>query len=740
MIREKNNVFYLETENTEYIFRITEGGYAEHLYYGAKLNDDNTVPFEDKLFFVRGSCIEVDDVSRRISMEHFKSEFSENGKGDVREISVDIVHADGTRTCDFVFMSSDITEGKYELEGLPSSYAGNDSVMSLVVKMKDNNSGSILELIYGVFEKANVITRAARIINNENGSIRLRKIMSSQLDLDEYKQYDFVGFAGAWAYEMNMVRRPIKAGITSQASFCLNSSSRFNPFCMVCESKACEDYGEVYGFNLVYSGNHYESAYMDVFGKVRFMQGINPSEFGFVLERGGVFVTPEAVMTYSGSGFRDMSRNMHRFVRENIVRGEWKYKERPVLINSWESCYFDIDEDKLFTLAKTASECGMELLVIDDGWFAGRNDDTSSLGDWSVDADKFPSGLANLSDRLKSIGMDLGIWVEPEMISENSDLYRAHPEWAVRIPGKKHALGRNQMLLDLTDNDVRQYITDAMCRVFSCADIKYVKWDMNRIVSDSYGNGSTDNQLEFAHRYVLGLYEILGTLTSEFPHILFESCSGGGNRFDLGMLCYTPQIWGSDNTDASCRVHIQTGYSYGYPMSCVGAHVSQCPNHQTRRVVPLSTRFDVAVFGALGYECNLDELSQLELGQIREQIRFYKKYRKNIQSGDFYRLMEDENEIQWMSYDDAAGTGAAMIYRKRVVPGASFSRIKLCGLKPDAVYEFTGGEHEKIMTTGDVFMKAGVKIIEGFVHGDNENDARFLVDDSTRIYILEERK
>lgn len=740
MIRANNNIFYLETDNTEYIFRITKGGYPEHIYYGTRLNDDDIAPFSDKLTFVRGSCIEVDDGERRFSMEHFKSEFSENGKGDVREISIDIVHADGTRTCDFRFESCEITDGKYELKGLPSSYAGEDNVKSLVVRFSDNNSGNMLELLYGVFEKSNVITRAVRLTNNEDNQIKLRKIMSSQLDLDEYKQYDMISFAGAWAYEMNMVRRPIKEGITSQASYCLNSSSRSNPFCMVCESEACENYGEVYGFNLVYSGDHYESAYMDVFGKLRFMHGINPSEFTFSLNSREAFVTPEAVMTYSGKGFGGISRNMHRFVRENIVRGQWKYRERPILINSWESYYFGIDQEKLFGLARTAADCGMELLVIDDGWFKGRNDDTSSLGDWIVDENKFPDGLAEFSHRLKTIGMELGIWVEPEMVSENSDLYRTHPEWAVRIPGKNHAFGRNQMLLDLTNPEVRKYITESMGKVFSSGDIRYVKWDMNRVVSDSYGSLLGENQLEFAHRYVLGLYEILDRLTAEFPQILFESCSGGGNRFDLGMLCYMPQIWASDNTDALCRVRIQNGYSYGYPLSCVSAHVSQCPNHQTRRITPLSTRFEVAAFGILGYECNFDNFSESELLLIKEQIKFYKKYRRHMQFGEFYRLMDNDGELQWMSYDEAAGIGAALIFRGEVIPGASHPRIRLNGLKAASVYRFEGGRGESIVTTGGVLMNAGVKVSEGFVHGDNMDDRRFLVDNSTRIYIVEEQQ
>ncbi len=776
MIREKNNVFYIETDNTEYIFRVTAGGLLEHVYYGSRLNSDDITPFVDKMTFAPGNTVAYEDGDRSISLEHFKSEISENGKGDVREISLDVIHADGSRTCDFVFEGYKIIEGTASLQGLPSAYDESGEAKSLIVTLKDKNTGLLLEVIYETFSKSNVITRANRIINTENSDIRIRKIMSSQLDLEEYLDYDFISFNGEWADEMNMNRRPIVMGTSGNASYCINSSSRVNPFCMICEHNAKEDYGEVYGFNLIYSGNHYESIYKDAFGKIRFMHGINPAEFEYCLAANEQFDSPMSVMTYSDSGFGQMSHNMHQFVRENIVRGPWKYKERPVLINSWESFYFDINEHKLFDLAKSASKLGMELFVIDDGWFEGRNDDTSSLGDWTVDAKKFPHGLSAFADKLKTINMSLGIWLEPEMVNENSNLYRNHPEWAVRIPGKNHATGRNQMLLNLTMDEVRDYIVESVCNVLQSADISYVKWDMNRVISDSFGtNLSAGSQLEFAHRYMLGLYDILEKITSKFPDVLFESCSAGGNRFDLGMLCYMQQTWGSDNTDARCRLSIQSGYSYGYPSSVVGAHVSQCPNHQTLRVTPLETRFDVASFGILGYECNFDDFDSFELKQIKAQVEFYKKYRKIMQFGEFYRLKTEGNDIEWMIYDNNSNTGLALLYHNEARLDSTFSRIKLKGLNPDMVYHFTNrkisfcvkefgslvnyispihirmnsmfhnilnkikhldSEVEDITSTGDVMMKAGIKLKEGFAWGGYNENIRFMPDNGTRLYVI----
>ena len=412
-------------------------------------------------------------------------------------------------------------------------------------------------------------------------------------------------FNGAWAREMGRYDTPVKSGKHINASFTGTSSSRANPFVMFSRPGCTEEYGECFGFNLIYSGNHYEAAEVNGFGKTRITIGINPENFEYMLNPNEDFESPEAVMTFSDKGFNKMSQNMHYFVREHIVRGEWKYKARPVLLNSWEANYFDINEDKLVNLGKAAKDVGIEMLVMDDGWFGERDDDTTSLGDWDVNPKKLPDGLKGICDKINDIGLDFGIWVEPEMVNVKSRLYEAHPDWAMGVPGKPHTEGRSQRILDLTNTEVQNFIIEKMTQVFTSANIAYVKWDMNRIFSDYYAPGlPADRQGEIAHRYYIGLYRVMKELTNRFPHILFEGCSSGGNRFDLGTLCYFPQIWASDNTDALSRADIQNGYSYGYPMSTVSAHVSACPNHQTHRVTPLNTRFNVAAFGVFGYECN----------------------------------------------------------------------------------------------------------------------------------------
>lgn len=728
MIRENNGIFYLETEKTEYIFRITQKGYLEHIYYGKRLNDDDITPYTDRNTFIYGNCVEYEDNDRIITAEHFKSEFSQPGRGDVREISVDIIHCDGTRTSDFLYKSYSVENNKYIIDTLPCAYAGEYGVMSLSINMEDALTKDELILNYAVYEESDVITKNVVFTNKESGAVTVRKLMSNQLDF-ENGSYKMINFNGGWADEMNMSERKILPGITSGASFCGSSSSRTNPFIMVADDKAGEDYGDVYAFNLVYSGNHYESVYCDTAGAVRFIHGINPSETEFKIWPGEKFEAPESVMCYSFSGYEGVSRNMHYFIQNNIVRGYWKNKVRPIVINSWESYYFDINEDKLLKLAKSAAKCKMEVLVIDDGWFKGRNDDCTSLGDWESDETKFPEGLESLTKKIRELGMDVGIWIEPEMISEKSTLYEKHPDWAVKIPNRNHAYGRHQLILDMTNEEVQEYVIKAVCRVIESCQASYVKWDMNRVMSDYYGVKCLKNQLEFAHRYIMGVYKVMEKVTSAFPQVLFESCAGGGNRFDLGMLCYMPQIWASDNTDAGCRLNIQEGYSYGYPSSVISAHVSQCPNHQTGRVISLYTRFCVAAFGITGFECNFDNCTPKELKAFEEMVEFYKQYRKYIQFGQFYRLKNDEKENAWQLFDERTQKGIFMLYRKDTAFKGVYSKIKLKGLKADAKYKISGDI--QCITTGNVLMNAGFAVPEnGTEHG-------FMMENETKLYTIE---
>jgi alpha-galactosidase len=601
--------------------------------------------------------------------------------------------------------------------------------------------------------------------------------MSTQLDF-ETDGYILSTFNGSWAREMERHDIPIDIGRHVNASYGGCSSNRANPFVMLSRENTSEDEGPCYGLNLIYSGNHYEAAEVNGYKKTRIVTGINPQSFCYVLAPGDVFEAPEAVMTFSGDGFNGMSQNMHDFVRECVVRGEWKNKVRPLLLNSWEAAYFDFNESKLLKLAKAGKEIGIELFVMDDGWFGARDDDKHSLGDWGiVNSKKLPNGLKGLADKVNALGLDFGLWVEPEMVNEESELYRAHPDWVLRIPQKPHSVCRTQMILDLANPEVVDYMTDLLTTVFYSANISYVKWDMNRIFSDCYSPYlPPEKQGETAHRYILGLYRMMKTLTETFPKILFEGCASGGCRFDLGILSYFPQIWASDDTDALYRVNGQTGYSYGYPMNVVGAHVSACPNHQTLRTTPLSTRFAVAAFGAFGYECNLCDMKKEDLDEIRAQIELYKEWRDTLQTGRFYRG-RNGNIHEWtcVSRDKTAAVG--MIMQELVRPNTHFEQYTAKGLDPDKMYHLYNrdlrynikafgdlvntatpvhikqdsivhnviarfvtmpGEKEDYTVSGSLLMNGGLKLKQAFAANGYNDQTRFFQDFGSRLYFMKE--
>lgn len=797
MIKRENELFILDTKDTTYCFRIMPSGHLEHLYYGSGIHVTGGYnPIIQKNKFIGGNQIAYSRQYPEIGLEDICLEMSSYGKGDIREPFVEITHEDGTVTCDFLFHSARILEKKKLLNTLPSAYYEDNALligagikqdeepngivegMSLEVELHDKNYEITLFLVYSTFDDCNVITRSARLVNQSGHTIMVDRLMSSQLDLDS-DEYIVSTFHGAWAREMKRFDKKVWQGTMISDSRTGTSSNRSNPFFMVSGINTGEDYGECFGFNLIYSGNHYAAIDTNSMGKVRIVNGINPTGFQFQLRPQEVFEAPEAVMTFSNQGYTGMSHNMHEFIRNHIVSGKWKDKVRPILINSWEANYFKFNEGKLLKQAKAAREAGIELFVLDDGWFGNRNDDTSSLGDWKENREKLHGGLADLAKKINELGMDFGIWVEPEMVNEDSNCFRLHPDWAVRIPGNEHSLGRNQMILDLTREEVRTYIIGEMSRVFSSANIAYVKWDMNRIFSDRYSVTLAPERLkEFDHRYMMGLYQVLNTLTRRFPKILFESCASGGNRFDLGMLCYMPQIWASDNTDAICRAAIQTGCSYGYPMSVIGAHVSSCPNHQTLRNTSIDTRFEVAAFGLLGYECNLGELNTEERKTVAEQITFYKKYRQIFQFGDFYRIKSGDCGIyQWLTVAKDKKQAIGLYLQKEVTPNYSYGKFRTKGLNPGKRYHFTNrqqifnikefgdlinmispvhikkdslahniiakvkkmpGELEDTTAYGDVFNNAGIKLKPGFGSTGYDNEVRLFQDNASRMYLWEE--
>lgn len=687
MINVTGDLFLLNTDHTTYAFRAGQNHILEHLHYGASLPvpreaDAFVLPLAHKVSHGKGTTINYEKGSP-LTLEDMPLEYSSVGKGDFREPAALIVYADGSRTSDFVYDSYEIRDSILPPDGMPCAYAKEgDEAGQLIVHLLERCKGVRLDLIYTVFPKCDVITRRAVIFNDGEEEVHVKRLMSMQLDLHP-GTYRMVTFGGHWAREMERHETLLNHGVHVNHTMTGTSSNKNNPFVMLAEKDCTELAGDCYAFNLVYSGNHYEACEVSGFGDLRFVSGIDPTDLDRTVEKDASFSTPEAVLTYSPDGFSGISRNMHAFVRKHIVRGTFRDRPRPILLNSWEAAYFHINEFKLLRLAKKAKEAGIELLVMDDGWFKNRNDDTTALGDWVADKKKLPGGIKRLSKKVHELGLQFGIWVEPEMISGDSDLFREHPDYAMQIPGREQSLGRNQMLLDLTNPAVRDYVKNAMRSVFKDNGIDYVKWDMNRLFSDAYsGILESDRQGEATHRWVLGLYDILDTLMGEFPEILFEGCSSGGNRFDLGMLCYFPQIWGSDDTDAVMRTMIQTGYSYGYPLSTVSAHVSASPNHQTLRNVPLYTRFNVAAFGVLGYEINLCDLKKEELQEIAAQTALYRDWQEVFFAGDFYRITEHE----WMVVSKDGKRAVAMIWNELNVPNGGTLVLKCRGLDEQKTY------------------------------------------------------
>ncbi|MBR5637812.1 MAG: alpha-galactosidase [Pseudobutyrivibrio sp.] len=776
MIKADGKNFILNTKNTTYVFRVIETGQLEHLYYGRLIHQDEPSVLSEKRAFAPGNTVTYNAEHGELSLEDIRLETSAIGKGDFREPMVEVICADGSSTLDFVYDSYQVLEGKPEFKDLPSSYDEKGQVQTLEITLKDKNHGFGLVLSYSVFEDCDVITRSARFINSSSEPVKLTRMLSMILDYDK-PGMKITSFHGSWTREMNKSEVVVPAGKFVNSSFTGTSSNRCNPFFMLSEADTTETAGDVWGFNLVYSGNHYSATEVSPWGKTRVAYGINPQNFAWTLEAGEEFQTPEAVVTYSAEGYRQMSLNMHKFVHEHITRGTWKDKERPILINSWEASYFDFTEHSLLKLAKAAKDTGIELFVMDDGWFGDRNSDKTALGDWDiVNKKKLPGGLEGLAKKVNDLGLMFGLWVEPEMINVDSELYRKHPEWAIDIPGMEHAEGRNQRLLDLCNPEVVDYMIDRMSEVFSTPGLSYIKWDMNRNFSDYYSKYlPAEKQQEVSHRYVLGFYRLLSTLAERFPEILMEGCASGGNRFDLGVLCYYPQIWGSDNTDAVSRLAIQNGYSYGYPQNTYTAHVSACPNHQTLRVTPIESRFAVASFGVLGYELNLNDAKAEDIASVKAQIELYKQYRKTLQFGDFYRLKEG-NVYEWCVVDKSKDTAVTMLMQREIMAGEQYLRIDQAGLEPTANYHFFGrkleynlkgfgdlvntvapihvkqdgvlhnviakfvklpGECEDFVASGDTLNNSGVKLAQSFVGTGYNEQVRYFPDFGARLYFAE---
>ncbi|MGC4153283.1 MAG: alpha-galactosidase [Propionicimonas sp.] len=634
---DEGPVFHLQGGGISYLFRVTKYGHLEHVHFGARV-ELGSEPFDSVAALAvkrpangEGVKYHPDDTS--YNLDRLPSEYSGLGKGDYRLPAIETTMPDGTFVTDLRYVSHAVHEGAVPcLDGLPTALAADGPCRTLQVDLADGDLGATL--YYTIFPESNVVTRRAVLSNRSEATLRVRRLMSQLIDLPD-RGFDLVTFDGAWIAEAHKHVRPLAPGIYVNSSITGFSSNRHNPGVLLARRGCGEDRGEVYGFNLVYSGNHYTAVELSQRELIRVTSGINPVGFEWTLEPGARFETPEAVLSWSDEGYNGLSANLHEFVGRHIVRGEWRDAERPVLVNNWEGTYFDFDHRRVVSMAKRAAGLGAELFVLDDGWFGARDDDHAGLGDYAVNRRKLPKGLEGLAAEIARLGLKFGLWFEPEMVNPDSDLYRTHPDWAIAVPGRTPSEGRFQLILDLTRPEVRDHIVTNVSSILDAVTINYVKWDANRTFSDQYSAVTPAGELH--HRYVLGLYEVLRRIFEPRPHILLESCASGGNRFDLGMMCFSPQIWASDCTDPVERLRIQGGLSYLYPQSTIGAHVTASPSAQTLRETPLSTRFNVAAFGLLGYELDPTDLTREERRRIRQQIAIYKAHRRLLQFGRLRR-------------------------------------------------------------------------------------------------------
>lgn len=700
-----DRTFTIQTKNTTYQMQVDPYGFLLHLYYGKKTDGscmDYLLTYYDRGF--SGNPFDAGD-DRTYSMDALPQEYPSYGTGDYRSTALIIENADGSTACDLRYRSHHIFNGKYKIPGLPAVYADETESQTLEIVMEDAVTGVEVTLQYGVLPDYDVITRSEKIVYRGEGKICIRKAQSACLDFVQGK-YDLLTFYGRHAMERTMQREPVTHGSHVIGSVRGTSSHQYNPMMILADEHTTDQYGNCYAMSFVYSGNFKGETLKDQFGQTRALMGLQDEMFSYPLAEGETFYTPEVLLTFSGSGMNLLSQNLHRCIRQHICRGKYKESVRPVLVNSWEAAYFDFDGDTLYELAKEAKNAGIDMLVLDDGWFGKRDDDNSGLGDWFVNEKKLGGTLGDLIKKINDLGVKFGIWVEPEMISEDSNLYREHPDWALTIPGRNPVHARNQLVLDFSRKEVVDHIFDQICKVLDQGNIEYVKWDMNRSLMDVFSRG-TEDQGRVMYDYVLGLYDFLERIVTRYPDLLIEGCSGGGGRFDAGMMYYTPQIWCSDNTDALDRLQIQYGTSFGYPVSAVGSHVSAVPNHQTGRITSLHTRGVVAMAGTFGYELNLGKLSEEEKQEIRLQVEEYRKFAPLIQTGLYYRLSDPAREeyAAWAFVSEDQKEVLLNVVLQEIHGNMTVNYVKLQGLKCSAIYRDT--ETGKIYN-GAALMEAGI--------------------------------
>ena len=688
MYNEKTGEFHLYNGSISYIMKILRNGQMGQLYFGKQVakREDYEYLVENRY---RPVSAYVFDDEYSFSLEHLKQEYPSYGTTDFRMPALEIVQENGSKITDFKYVSHKIYKGKPGLKGLPATYVeSEDEADTLELTVRDELRRVDMTLLYTIFGHENAIARSARFENRGGETYQITRAMSLCLDLPD-DEYEWIQFSGAWGRERHVKTRMLQQGIQSVGSARGASGHFHNPFVMLKRPTADEFQGEVMGFSLIYSGNFLAQAEVDTFKVTRMMMGINPFGFSWCLKPGEEFQTPEAVMVYSAEGMNAMSQVFHRLYRTRLARGYWRDRERPVLLNNWEATYFDFTEEKLLKIARNAKEDGVELFVLDDGWFSTRCTETSGLGDWWANTDRLPDGIKGLSEKIEALGLKFGLWFELEMANKDSELYRNHPDWIIHTPGRHESHGRKQYVLDFSRKEVVDYIYDMVAKILSESKISYIKWDMNRNITECFSQGyGPERQGEIFHRYILGLYDLYNRLNTAFPQVLFESCASGGGRFDPGLLYYAPQCWTSDDTDAGERQKIQYGTSYAYPVSSMGAHVSITPNHQVNRMTPLKTRGNVAMFGAFGYELDLARLTDEERGIVREQIRFVKKYRRLIHTGTFYRLLSpfEGNFTAWMVVAEDKKQAIVGYFKMLNDVNREFRRLRLQGLDEEFLY------------------------------------------------------
>ncbi|PGY06968.1 alpha-galactosidase [Bacillus sp. AFS031507] len=736
-VNQEDRQFHLTNGQVSYIFHVMKNGQLGHLYYGKALHHREDFSHLQTYDVPTGATTHVYADDPAFGLETLRQEYPAYGNSDFREPAISVSKTTANHVPNFKYDSYQLVDGKPRLEGLPATYVEEKHEAStLQIILKDEFLQAKLLLTYTIFRDKPVITRSASLINEGSEELVVDRLMGASLDLPD-KDFVFTHLAGAWSRERHVKERILETGIQSISSLRGASSHHHNPFLALKRPEATEHTGVVYGFNFIYSSNFLMQIEVDHYDTARLTVGIHPFGFKWNLKPNVSFQTPEVVMVYSDQGLNGMSQAFHSLYREHLIQAQWKQAVRPILINNWEATYFDFNEEKLVNIAKSASELGIELLVLDDGWFGKRNDDTSSLGDWHVDLDKLPGGLESLAQKISATGMKFGLWFEPEMISPNSELFSEHPDWAVGVPGQHYTLGRNQLVLDFSRPEIVDYLYEKMSAIIKKTNLAYIKWDMNRNITEAFSQKlAVHQQGEFFHRYILGVYDLYERLTGEFPHVLFESCAGGGGRFDPGMMYYAPQAWTSDDTDAIERLKIQYGTSFAYPVYSMGSHVSAVPNHQTLRTTPLQTRANTAYFGTFGYELDPLKLTEEERAEIKEQVVFYKQHRALIRDGHFYRCLSpfSNNETAWMVVSQDQSEALIGWYKVLATPNPKKKQtLRLSGLAESKMYKVAGSERTYY---GDELMNVGLPLPTEF-NGVNGGSAERGGDFQSQVFYLQ---